>query len=63
MDEFFNFVLKQVEVNIVEDPVTGEAAFEVYDKITGPDIKVRDKNIIQAIHKLFNKILDQKEER
>lgn len=63
MDEFVKFVSEQVEVNVIEDPITWEVEFEVYDKITGPDIKVRDKNIMEAIHKLFNKILDQKEER
>ena len=62
MDEFFNFVLEQLEVNIIKDPITSEVEFEVYDKITGPDVKVRDKNIIGAIQKLFSKISDQEEE-
>ena len=62
MDEFFNFVLEQLEVNIIKDPITSEVEFEVYDKMTGPDVKVRDKNLIEAIQKLFSKILDQKEE-
>lgn len=63
MDEFFNFVLQQLEVNIIKDPITSEVEFEVYDKITGPDVKVRDKNIIEAIQKLFSKISDKEEER
>lgn len=62
MDEFFNFVLEQLEVNIIKDPITSEVEFEVYDKITGPDVKVRDKNIMEAIQKLFSKISDQEEE-
>ena len=47
MDEFFNFVLEQLEVNIIKDPITSEVEFEVYDKMTGPDVKVRDKNLIE----------------
>lgn len=62
MDEFFNFVLEQLEVNIIKDPITSEVEFEVYDKITGPDVKVRDKNIMEAIQKLFSKISDREEE-
>lgn len=62
MDEFFNFVLEQLEVNIIKDPITSEVEFEVYDKMTGPDVKVRGKNIIEAIQKLFSKISDQEEE-
>ena len=62
MDEFFNFVLEQLEVNIIKDPITSEVEFEVYDKITGPDVKVRDKNLIEAIQTLFSKISDQEEE-
>ena len=56
MDEFFNFVLEQLEVNIIKDPITSEVEFEVYDKITGPELKVRDKNLIEEIHRLFSKI-------
>ena len=41
------------EVNIIKDPITSEVEFEVYDKITGPDVKVRDKNMIEAIQTLF----------
>ena len=63
MDEFFNFVLEQLEVNIIKDPITSEVEFEVYDKMTGQDVKVRDKNMIEAIQKLFSKISDQEEER
>ena len=62
MDEFFNFVLEQLEVNIIKDPITSEVEFEVYDKMTGPDVKVRDKNLIEAIQTLFSKISDQEEE-
>lgn len=62
MDEFFNFVLEQLEVNIIKDPITSEVEFEVYDKMTGPNVKVRDKNLIEAIQTLFSKISDQEEE-